>query len=127
MGMNLRISAGSGLLNVIVTGEFSLKEAQRTFIEMLDAVAEQKAKKILCDGREVKGEPEKFERFLYGKFAAETVERYIIEQGIPRPQFAYVLHEPVLDPKRSGETVAVNWGMRVKVFDNLEDALEWLR
>ena len=127
MGMNLRISAGSGLLNVIVTGEFSLKEAQRTFIEMLDAVAEQKAKKILCDGREVKGEPEHFQRFLYGKFAAETVERYIRERGIPLPQFAYVLHVPVLDPRRFGEIVAVKWGMWVKAFDNLEDALEWLR
>jgi len=67
----------------MATGEFSLEEAKRIFIEVLDIVAEQKAEKILCDGREVKGEPEKFERFLYGKFAAETVERYIIEQGFP--------------------------------------------
>ncbi|HXX56371.1 MAG TPA: hypothetical protein VEI96_00055 [Thermodesulfovibrionales bacterium] len=127
MGMNLRISAESGLLHVIVTGEFSLREAERTFIEMLDAVSEQKAMKILFDGREVKGEIENYQRFLYGKFAAETVARYRIERSIPQPQFAYVLHESILDPGRFGETVAVNRGMWVKAFDNLEDALEWLR
>jgi hypothetical protein len=32
----------------------------------------------------------------------------------------------VLDPDRFGETVAVNRGMPVRVFDNLEEALKWL-
>jgi hypothetical protein len=32
----------------------------------------------------------------------------------------------VLDPKRLGETVAVNRGMNIKVFDNPEDARRWL-
>ena len=44
----------------------------------------------------------------------------------PAIQFAYVLKEPVLDPERFGKTVAVNRGMLVKTFDNLEDALGWL-
>jgi hypothetical protein len=53
---------------------------------------------------------------------------YIIKHGAPRTlQFAYVLQEPVLDPKRFAETVAVNRGMWAKAFDNLEDALGWLR
>jgi hypothetical protein len=32
----------------------------------------------------------------------------------------------VLDPKKFAETVAVNRGMLIRVFDNLEEALEWL-
>ena len=41
-------------------------------------------------------------------------------------RFAYVLKEPVLDPKKFGETVAVNRGMLIRVFDNPEEALQWL-
>jgi hypothetical protein len=128
MGMILRICTESELLRVIATGEFSLEEAERTFLEILDAVARHNTKKVLFDGRELKGDPRTIERFFYGEFAAHAVMRYIIESGVSRaPQFAYVLEEPILDPRRFGETVAVNRGMWVKVFDNLEDALGWLR
>src|SRR4249920_3301410 len=109
MSMILRISAESGLLRVIAIGEFSSEEAERTFLEILDAVALHKTEKILFDGRELKGEPETIERFLYGKFVASAVVRDIRERFLPfAPQFAYVLQEPVLDPQRFGETVATN-------------------
>jgi hypothetical protein len=128
MSMTLIINAGSGLLRVIAAGEFSLAEAERTFIEMLDAVAQHKTEKILFDGRQLTGDPNIIQRFLYGEFAARTVERYISEGSVPpASQFAYVLQEPVLDPRRFGESVAANRGMWVKAFDNLEDALGWLR
>ncbi len=47
--------------------------------------------------------------------------------SIAASAFAHVLKEPVLDPQRFGETVALNRGMNVRTFDNLEDALAWLR
>ena len=112
----------------MVTGEFSLEEAKRAFLEMLDAVTRHNTEKILLDGRELQGEPDTIHRFLYGEFAAHAIRRYITERRVPHAlQFAYVLQEPVLDPQRLGETVAVNRGMWVKAFDNLEDALGWLR
>ena len=40
------------------------------------------------------------------------------------PMFSF---EPLRDPARYGETVAVNRGMKVKVFETLEEAFEWLR
>jgi hypothetical protein len=127
MGMILRISVRSGLLNVTATGEFSLEEAERTFLEILDAVAQHKTEKILFDGRKLTGEPEYIERFFYGKFVADMVARFRRRGVVRAPQFAYVLQEPVLDPRRFGETVAVNRGMWVKAFDNLDGALGWLR
>src|SRR5262245_22545017 len=128
MGMILRIWVGPGLLRVTATGEFSLQEAEKTFLEMLDAVARHKTEKILFDGRELQGEPDTFQRFFFGEFAAHAVARYVREGGIlPAPQFAYVLQKPILDPQRLGETVAVNRGMWVKAFAHLEDALRWLR
>jgi hypothetical protein len=127
MGMILTMSVESGLLRFIATGEFSLEESQRTFLEMIDAVARQKTVKILFDGRELKGDPTTIQRFLYGEFVAHTVVKGLIAREVHyAPQFAYLLQEPVLDPQRFGETVAINRGMWVQAFDHLEDALGWL-
>jgi len=103
-----------------------LEEAQRTFLEILDAVALQKSRKILIDGRTLAGEPKVIERFYYGSFAAEMVKSYQDRGVAGGTPFAYVLKEPVLDPKRFGETVAVNRSMIVKAFENLDEALKWL-
>jgi hypothetical protein len=128
MSISIEVRAEPGVLYVAGSGQFALADARRKFLRILDAVDENNATKVLFDGRAVKGNPETIERFWYGEFAAEAVTRYMIEGAVRRaPQFAYVLHEPVLDPKRFGEIVAVNRGMWVKAFDNLEDAREWLR
>ena len=127
MGITLQLDIESGLLRVVVRGEFSLSEAKRTFLEVLDAVAQHKTGKVLFDGRELRGKPKSIERFYYGEFAAQETRRLITEHRVFRaPWFAYVLRKPVLDPHKFGETVAVNRGMIVKVFENLEDALKWL-
>ena len=126
--MRVSISAGSGLLRAMVTGEFALEEAQRTFLEILEAVARHSTDKILLDGRDLTGDPTTIQRFLFSAFTAQAVMSYRRAHRAARAlQFAYVLQEPVLDPQRFGETVAVNRGMWVKVFDNPEDALGWLR
>ena len=125
MSMVLEIRPESGFLNVDAVGKFSLNEAKRTFLEMLEAAAQHKSQKVLFDGRKLTGKPELIERFYYGSFAARAVADF--RGGVLRfTIFAYVLKEPVLDPRRFGETVAVNRGMSVKVFDNLEDAVKWL-
>jgi hypothetical protein len=126
MDIIVEIHPESGYLLGSVMGEFSLQEAKRTFLEMLEAVARHQVKKVLFDGRRLTGDPETLERFYYGKFAADAVLQFKDRGVSPATQFAYVLQEPVLDPQRFGETVAVNRGMLVKAFDNLEDALGWL-
>ena len=126
MTITLRMGAGSGVLRVTASGEFSMNEAERTFLDILAAVAQHETGKILVDGRQLEGEPTTIERFLYGDFAASAVARFTKSGLVRAPQFAYVLHKPVLDPGRFGETVAVNRGMWVKVFDDLDDALGWL-
>jgi hypothetical protein len=125
MGIRQQMSFESGLLKVEANGEFSLEEAKRAFLEMLRTVDQYQAEKVLFDGRNVKGKPGAFERFLYGKFAAQETMRLVHQNGIV-PRFAYVILEPLRDPARYGETVAVNRGMNVKVFETPEEALEWL-
>src|SRR5215470_16118815 len=126
MSIRQQIHFESGLLSIDAMGEYnSLEEAKRLFLEMLEAVAQYQAKKVLLDGRTLKGNPQDFERFLYSEFAAEETMRLVKEHGI-FPQFAYVLKEPISDPRRFGENVAVNRGMNLKIFETLEDAFEWL-
>jgi hypothetical protein len=127
MSMMLKISAELGLLRASITGNFSLAEAKKTFIEILEAVGRNKVEKVLVDGRGITGNPNTMERFDYGEFIAETLGRFTV-YGVSRStRFAYVLEEPVRDPERFGETVAVNRGMDVRTFYNDEDALAWLR
>ena len=100
MNINIQVRTEAGVLYVTGSGQFALAAARREFPPILDAVDQNNATKILFDGRAVKGNPETIERFWYGEFAAEAVSRYMIEGAVRRaPQFAYVLHEPVLDPK----------------------------
>ena len=126
MSMTLNISAKSGYLHVDAKGRFSLEEAKRTFVEMLEAVARNKAGKVLFDGRGLEGNPKFMERFFYGQFAAETVIQFAGRGVSPSTAFAYVLDVPMRDPARFGETVARNRGMNVTIFDHLNDALGWL-
>jgi hypothetical protein len=128
MSMNIECRLDNGLLQATATGEFSLEEAERTFIELLEVIKQTSARTILFDGRELVGSPIIVERFYYGEFAANHVQA-LIDNGWndKQPQFAYVLHEPLLDPLRLGETVAVNRGMNVKVFTNTKEAMHWLR
>ena len=127
MSMKLEVCPESGFLRVGAAGKFSLGEARRTFLEMLEAVARHKVSKVLFDGRGLAGKPETMERFYYGEFAARAVAEFAGRGMLSgSTQFGYVLEEPVLDPARFGETVAVNRGMNVKTFDNLQDALGWL-
>ena len=126
MSMKLNISAESGFLRVRAMGSFSLAAAQSTFIEMLEAVARNKAGKVLFDGKGLAGNPRFIERFFYGEFAAQTVANFAARGVSPATKFAYILRPPLLDAERFGETVAVNRGMNVKAFENLPDALGWL-
>jgi hypothetical protein len=126
MSIVLQMFSESGCLRVKATGEFSLAEAERTFLEILGAVEQHKVGKVLIDGREVEGKPEMMERFYYGEFAAREASEYAVRNGCACPEFAYVLRVPILDPGRFGETVAANRGMRIRVSDSLDDACEWL-
>jgi len=88
MSLQQEMHFESGLLRVEARGEFSLDEAKRGFIEVLEAVARYEAEKVLIDGRKVTGKPEVIERFYYGVFAAEETSRLGKEHRV-FPRFAY--------------------------------------
>lgn len=126
MTMRLSTSLDGGIFRAVAAGSFALDEAKEQFIQLLGAVADHRAAAVLFDGRELTGEPQAIERFLYGEFAAAAYARHKVIQG-RSTRFAYVLREPVLDPRRFGESVAVSQGMEVRAFDDIATALAWLR
>jgi hypothetical protein len=126
MSMAVHIGTEPGCLRVWASGEFSLQEARRTFLEILEAVARNAVKKVLFDGRQLLGEPTAIERFYYGEFVARAVYDFKARGVSPATMFAYVLRPPVLDPAKFGETVAVNRGMSVKATDSMREAREYL-
>ena len=126
MVVSLKPDLDRKLLWASYSGDFSLSEAERTFDEILEGLEQHKLSRVLVDGRQIVGNPEPLERFYYGKYVAEGVAKAVNGRKIDVPRFAYVLKEPVLDPNRLGEIVAINRGMRVKAFDNLKEGLWWL-
>ena len=126
MEMTCEKIAGTEILGAKVTGEFNLKEAQNSFLDLLDSVKREKATKVLVDGTAVTGELETFQRFLYAEFVAMAASDFKQHPGVRNPKFAYALKPPVLDRERFGETVAVNRGMNMKAFENVQEAMDWL-
>jgi len=126
MSMRQELRPDADFLEVRATGEFSLDEAKRIFVEMMEAVALHKTKRLLFDGRTLTGNPQTLERFYYAEFAAATVAQFKRRDASGVTRFAYLLKEPVLDPERFGENVAANRGMLVQAFDNPHEALAWL-
>lgn len=126
MAMTVQLNNEPEYLRATLAGEFSLDEAKRTFFDIVEAARRLGIDRIVIDGLAVTGVPQFLERFDYAQFTAELSVLLSIREGFTG-RFAYVMRIPLKDPGQFGETVAVNRGMNVKVFDNLEDAVRWLR
>lgn len=124
--MEIKIYKEEEILRAVGTGSFTLQTAKQTFAELMIAVGEHKANKILFDARAVTGEPTVMERFQYAEFCALRVRDLGLSELL-FTRFAYVMHFPLRDKGHFGETVAFNRGMRVKTMGSMEEAEEWLR
>jgi len=125
--MIIKITVLPRILIVSAEGEFSLEAAKSTFLDIIDAIEHNQSERVLLDGREIDGNPTVIERFYYGEFVADSVDRLRQSPNYEGPPtFGYVLREPMLDPLRLGETVAVNRGVSLKAFEALDEAIKWL-
>ena len=128
MGMTFKATPSDDFLFVEVAGEFSLDEATRIFGSVIDLVEANNTQNVLFDGREIIGDPTAVERYYYAAFASDSVMLLELHGWLlAPPRFAYVLKEPTLDPLRLGQTIAKKRGLNVKAFENVKDAMRWLR
>ena len=107
---------------VMCSGEFEPDAFIDACRQALSFASENKITAILIDGRRLTGELfTTMERFKVGEAFA------YLQRGLPFvTRVAVVGNEPLVDPNRFGETVAVNRGALGKVFTDIEEATMWL-
>ena len=89
--------------------------------EALEYAARNGVQAVLVDINDVVGEPSTAERFEIGEAFAE------IQLGKETiVAIAVVGREPLIDPERFGETVALNRCAVGKVFTDMAEAVSWL-
>ena len=102
------------------SGAYDLESAKEMFNQAYRITAQQRFNAVLVDAREVAGStPSTMERFELGVFVAEHRASGIC--------LALVGTEPILDPRRFGETVALNRGGWGKGFTDFDEAVVWLK
>jgi hypothetical protein len=113
-------------LRATVSGAYSLRQAQDVFDECVKGAVAAGHSRILIDASGVTGAPTQDERYILGLFCAAE-QRILASQTPPiEVQVAVYGRQPLIDPNRFGETVAVNRGAKLKVSEQIEEALAWL-
>ena len=101
-------------------GVFEQRSALEIFNRAFQITAQKELNAVVIDAREVTGNPPStMERYEIGDFVAELRANGIC--------LALVAREPILDPRRFAETVALNRGAWVKGFTDFDEAIVWLK
>lgn len=127
MEMNTSFEQREDHLVFHIQGHFEMEGLGAVLDQMIDAVAQTQALRVLVDATAVTGEPSVWQRFQFAVLFAERFLKARAKNIIPISHFALVGKEPLLDPKRLGEKVAQNRGLPVRIFTSEVEALEWLR
>ncbi len=125
MTLTVDIEPRPHYLYAAVSGEFSVLGAQAAYAQAVRAALSLAQTRILIDARYVTGRPSQEERYALGLFVAGE-QRLLAAKSSLVPRVAVLGRQPLVDPARFGETVAVNRGAKVKVSEHLEEALAWL-
>jgi hypothetical protein len=105
-------------------GSYVLADAVQIIGEALAAAGAHRQPRILIDARNITGDLSTMQRF---EFSEAVVQLYSCKPAGCAALIALVGNEPLLDPDRFGETVAVNRAVPVKVTTDIKEALDWLK
>ncbi len=129
MSMGLDIRQEENYLHVQVTGIATLAESNAAAERMFSTVTDRNARRILVDCRELKNTPlPTMEVFQHAEFLADEFQKYARRGLLGNARFAYVFADQLAENElnRFGETVALNRGANIRVFNKLEAALRFL-
>jgi hypothetical protein len=126
MSLRVDFETHKNYLRAIVSGEYNLRGAQDVYDQAIKIAVAGGQSRLLLDASRVTGAPTQDERYMLGLFVA--AEQRILASRTPPAdvQVAVYGRQPLIDPERFGETVAVNRGAKVKVSEHLDEALSWL-
>ena len=126
MTLTVDLEARKHYLRATVSGPYSLRAAQDAYDQAVKAALSHGHTRVLIDASRVTGVPTQDERYMLGLFVA--AEQRILAAKVPEVtvRVAVFAQRPLVDPDRFAETVAVNRGAKVKVSEQLDEALAWL-
>ena len=123
MSLTIKSEEKDGYLQITCHGVYELNYILNVFEDAFRLAEESNNKYLLLDIREITGiTPSTIDRFEIGRLVAE-IQRSLITFI----QIAVVGNEPMIDPQRFGEIVALNRGAVGKVFTDLDQAIVWIK
>ena len=126
MGLTINLQSRKYYLLAALSGVFSLRCAQDAYDRAVKAALPLGFSRILFDASAVTGNPSQDERYSLGLFVA-TEQRLLAARSPELAlQVAVLGRQPLIDPQRFGETVAVNRGAKFKESEHLDEVLSWL-
>lgn len=126
MALTIKTELRNEYLYALIKGDFEYLSSINTTDVMLEACARHQATKVLIDYRSAVGNMNDNERMHYAQISVQKYQKLLEEGAIKKCRFVWVGKEPLLDPKRLGESVALNMGLMVRVTSNIDDAFVWL-
>jgi len=127
MALTNKIEKKPEYIQMIFEGDSETSFTNEALIkQIIEVYVAHKAIKILVDLGKVTGDRTTTQRFELGVLAADKYHEIQSKLNLPNCSFAAVGNEPVVDPNRFTETVAVNRGLNVKVFTEMDKAIRWL-
>ncbi len=126
MAFTFKVEVKPDYLLMLFEGAFESSDIEDFLTRVIETCTTHQCAKMLVDFREVKGSMSTMDRFNLGFKAAAKYLKAKMTGKITNCRFAFLGQTPLVDPNRFGETVAVNRGVNVKAFTELEEALRWL-
>ncbi|HEU0053500.1 MAG TPA: hypothetical protein VFQ39_10000 [Longimicrobium sp.] len=126
MSLECRFERVGPILYCVIDGAFSVAAAKAVYRLVLDECVARGVTVLLLDCRGVEGRPTTMERFDFAEFAAAETVAAVDAGRTTAPKVALVGTIPLIDPRRFGETVALNRGAWIKVTTELDEATQWL-
>ncbi len=123
MTININLSKQSDYLEVAVTGSYDMNDAIYKFSHVLDACRLTDLSKVLIDYKELQAHGSETEKSLYAFGVEEHYQKHL-NSGGHELQVAYV--GPQVMNYKPGVKMAKNGGLPYKLFDNRNEAFEWL-
>ena len=124
MPLTHKIEKKPDYIQMIFEGDSETSFTNEALIkQIIEVYVAHKATKILVDLRKVTGDRTTMQRFELGVLAADKYHEIQSKLNLPNCFFAAVGNEPIVDPNRFAETVAVNRGLNIKVFTEMDKAI----
>jgi len=120
---NITVKLEDNFVLLLASGKYSLLNANNLFQISIDSALSNNKSKILIDVTDVTGNIPFFDRFQFSEFFAEYKAKHAFREV---NKIAVVGQEPIVHDGKFGETVAVNRGLNVRVYTNMNEAMAWL-